>query len=92
MVVLWEKFKKDTFIESYYMVLAGDGTTLQKATPMQNTRLASFEEPLYKKGKIYWITAGKMESISKNGYSGYKMTEGTKAVVNCLEVGTLVKK
>jgi len=91
MVVLWEKFKKDTFVESYYMVLAGDGTTLQRVTPMQNTRLASFEEPLYKNGKIYWITAGKMKSSSKNGYSGYKLTEGTKAVVNCLEIGVLVK-
>lgn len=91
-VLLWEKFKGAEFVQSYYMVLSSDGSVLQKATPMNGTRLASFEEPLYKSGKIYWITAGRMESFAKEIGNGYRRAEGRKATVNCLTIGVLVKK
>ncbi len=81
MVIMWEKFEGYTFVESYYMILAGDGTTLQKAMPMNKVRLASFEDPMYKNGKIYWTTT------ERTGWN----VKDTENIVNCLEIGKFVK-
>jgi hypothetical protein len=65
LIVMWENFKNRsitndpnyTFSNSYYMIVAADGTVMQSATPMNRIRLNACEEPLYANGYVCWTTA-----------------------------------
>lgn len=96
MIVMWEKMYKGKFSKSYYMILAADGTVLQKATSMNKTRLTAHEDPLYSNGYVYWTTAGHIgKAVAKDSegcyMSGYKIVNGNKAVIHKLKVGELYK-
>jgi hypothetical protein len=101
-VILWEKMKvlsydKYDFVQSYYMILSADGTILQRETPMNKTRLTSFEDPIYDDGYIYWTTAGRIEKteveIEPYYYMlGYRIADGDKGIIHKLKVGSVVNK
>ena len=92
-VVMWEKMKNESFVQSYYTVLSADGTVIQKTTPMNKIRLNSHEDPIYKSGYVYWTTAGRIEDVcmyfGNCGYYGYKLVDGDSAVIHKLKVGSL---
>lgn len=50
---------KDTFIDSYIMVLKNDGTVLQEVTSLGGVRLDANENVIYKDGMIMWASAEK---------------------------------
>ncbi len=61
-VVMWERYDKREFINSYYMILSAYGEVLQPATAMKDVRLSYTERPVYSKGKVYWTVSFKEAS------------------------------
>jgi len=61
-VLLWEKFKYETkdaaehFIDSYYMILSGNGEILQEEISLGGIRLTENEAPVYRNNKVYFTT------------------------------------
>lgn len=90
-ILMWEKMKYgpddqyygDIYEGTYYMVLAADGSILQKETKINGIRLASYEDPIYHDNCIYWTTS---DGVSNN-LIVYKLIVGEKVLLT--DINTL---
>jgi uncharacterized protein YjdB len=62
LLIMWEKkdyeeYAYRQYIESYYMVVSGDGTVILPQTLIQDEYMTLFGEPDYRDGCVYWTTS-----------------------------------
>lgn len=87
-IVMWNKYYKYKFQDSYYMILSETGSVLKGKTSMNKQMLPnSNDKILYKNGKVYWGEANnkKIElhvidtaktATRSGGYKGFKTIRG----------------
>ena len=53
-IIMWEKWRDEDFVSSYYSIVKSDGTVLKDSVPMQQARVNGMEELKTDGTTVYW--------------------------------------
>lgn len=86
-VLLWEKFSKGKYYDTYYLVIDNNGYKVSDIISLNGERLSTFETPVLLGNTVVWTTAGRY--VYKNLYDynyGYVVEDGTAADIHLLDL------